>query len=442
MTIAVDAKRATASTAKPSPIAPLALLADAGLDVPVLGGRRVPHSNLDVAASAPALARVARAAADLLPWYSSVHRGTGFPSQVVTELVEDARTAIARHVGARDDDVVVFTRNTTDSLNLLALAVPGETVVLDIEHHANLLPWRDRRTVVGESTIEATLAALDAELARRPAALVSVTGASNVTGEVLPIDRFAAVAHAHGARLAIDAAQLLPHRTVDLAASGADYLAASGHKAYAPYGTGILVGPADWLDAAPPYLAGGGAVDRVGLERVSWHTGAERHEAGTPNVLGITAFAVALDELARLGEPARLEHEHALADRLERGVAALPGVRVVRGFSDAADHVGIVTIELERGSVGLVAAALAAEHGVSVRAGRFCAHPYFDRVATRSNGLRASLGIGSSSADVDRFVAGLAAIVADGPREMYHRTEDGWRPIVDDRPRPAVFTRG
>ena len=418
-------------------LGPLAALADAGLEVPVLGGGTVRHVNLDVAASAPALDAVAAHVARVLPYYSSVHRGSGYASQASTALVEEARATVARHVGARDDDLVVFTRNTTDALNLLAGAVPGETVVLDVEHHANLLPWRSRRVVVGRSTIATTLEALDAELAARPAALVSVTGASNVTGEVLPVDALAALAHAHGARLAVDAAQLLPHRRVDLAASGIDYLAFSGHKAYAPYGSGALVGRSDWLDAAPAHLAGGGAVETVRIDEVEWKHGADRHEAGTPNVLGIAALARALVELERLGDDARIAHEAALTARLHEGLAGQRGVRVIRGFDDAADRLGIATIEVERGSVGLVAAALAAEHGVSVRAGRFCAHPFFDRVASRANGLRASLGAGSSADDVDRFLDALARLIADGPAHTYERTPAGWCPSVDDRPRPV-----
>jgi selenocysteine lyase/cysteine desulfurase len=420
-------------------LAPLAALDDAGLEVPVLGGRWVRHVNLDVAASAPALSAVSAHVARVLPYYSSVHRGTGYPSQASTALVDDARVAVARHVGARLDDIVVFTRNTTDALNLLAGAVPGETVVLDIEHHANLLPWerRGRRVVIARPTIAATLEALDAELRRRPAVLVSVTGASNVTGEVLPIAGIAALAHEHGARLAVDAAQLLPHRRVDVAASGVDYLAFSGHKAYAPYGAGAIVGRADWLDAAPAHLAGGGAVEAVRVDGAAWKTGPERHEAGTPNVLGIAALARALVELERLGDDARREHEEALTARLHDGLRAVRGVRVIRGFEDADDRLGIATIELERGSVGLVAAALAAEHGISVRAGRFCAHPFFDRVAARANGLRASLGAGSSADDVDRFVGALARLVAHGPGHEYDRTPAGWCPRVDDRPRPS-----
>jgi selenocysteine lyase/cysteine desulfurase len=420
-------------------VAALAPLAGAGLEVPVLGGGRIRHVNLDVAASAPAFTAVAAHVARVLPFHASVHRGTGYLSQASTSLLEEARVAVARHVGARIDDHVVFTRNTTDALNLLASAVPGDTVVLDLEHHANLLPWerRGRRVVVARPTLAATIDALAAELRRRPAALLSVTGASNLTGEVLPIAALAALAHEHGARFATDAAQLLPHRRVDLAAAGVDYLAFSGHKAYAPFGAGALIGRADWLDAASAHLAGGGAVEAVGLAASAWKTGPERHEAGTPNVIGITAIASALAEFERLGDDARRAHEAALTARLHDGLGEIPGVRLLRGFADLDDRLGIATIELEHGSVGLVAAALAAEHGISVRAGRFCAHPFFDRIATRANGLRASVGAGSSSDDVDRFVDALARLVADGPAHEYDRTPTGWCPRHDDRPRPA-----
>ncbi|WP_353815935.1 aminotransferase class V-fold PLP-dependent enzyme [Agromyces sp. SYSU T00266] len=437
----VPAAQGALDDARASRVAPgpLAELVDAGLEVPVLGGGRVRHVNLDVAASAPALAAVAAHVAAVLPYYASVHRGTGYASQASTALLEDARVSVARHAGARLDDLVILTRNTTDALNLLAGAVPGDTVVLDIEHHANLLPWerRGRRVVVARPTFAATLDALAAELARTPAALLSATGASNLTGEVLPLDALAELAHAHGARLAVDAAQLLPHRRVDLAASGIDYLAFSGHKAYAPFGAGALVGRADWLDAAPAHLAGGGAVEAVSVASADWKTGAERHEGGTPNVVGAAALARALAELERLGDDARRAHEDALAARLHDGLAAQPGIRVLRGFGDLDDRLGIATIELERGSVGLVAAALAAEHGISVRAGRFCAHPFFDRLATRANGLRVSLGAGSSADDVDRFLDALAGLVAHGPAAAYDRTPAGWCPRTDDRPRPS-----
>nr|MBA3906554.1 aminotransferase class V-fold PLP-dependent enzyme [Pseudonocardiales bacterium] len=209
MTAAVDSR--VEACVDPGVDEGLPAVVGADLRVPLVTGGDAPYANLDLAASAPALEDVAAHVARLLPYYSSVHRGAGYASQVSTGVLEAARSEVGGFLGARPDDVVVFTRNTTDALNLLASAVPGEVVCLDIEHHANLLPWRERRVVAGRATIAATLDALQAALRARPAALVAVTGASNVTGEVLPIARVAAIAHAAGARVVLDAAQLAPH---------------------------------------------------------------------------------------------------------------------------------------------------------------------------------------------------------------------------------------
>ncbi len=265
----------------------------ADLRVPLVTGARIEYANLDLAASAPALESVAEHVAEVLPFSSSVHRGAGYASQVCTSLLETARTTIGRFLGARDDDVVVLTRSTTDALNLLATAVPGPVLCLDVEHHANLLPWADCRRVTAAPTIAQTLADLGAALAGGGFALVTITGASNVTGEALPIADIVALAHAAGARVALDAAQLAPHRRVDIAAWGVDYVAISGHKLYAPYGAGALVGRRDWLDAAPPFLAGGGATAAVRGDDVTWAAAPQRHEAGSPNVVGAAALAQA-----------------------------------------------------------------------------------------------------------------------------------------------------
>ncbi len=234
--------------------------------VPLVDGRSVPYANLDVAASAPALQVVADRVNEVLPLYASVHRGAGYLSQVSTALYEAARQTIGAFVGAREDDVTIVTRNTTDSLNLLAGCVPaqadgtpGRVLVLDVEHHANLLPWQrtgGATVLVGGATVAETLSGLRAELSRFPYALVAITGASNVTGESLPLSEVVAAAHDAGARVLLDGAQLVPHRGVSLAASDVDYVAFSGHKTYAPFGAGALVGRRDWLDAGTPYLAG------------------------------------------------------------------------------------------------------------------------------------------------------------------------------------------
>lgn len=415
--------------------------------VPLLGGGAAPYANLDVAASAPCLASVAATVADLLPRYASVHRGAGYASQVSTAAYEHARAVVGRFVGARADDVTVLCRNTTDALTLLAGCVPGPVVHLDLEHHANLLPWQRgvAHAVTAASSWAETRVRLATALARTRPALLAVTGASNVTGEVLPLDDVVALARRVGARVVVDAAQLAPHRGIDLAATGVDYVALSGHKLYAPFGAGALVGRRDWLDAGTPHQPGGGAVAQVdvvdGAVDAVWAPAPARHEGGSPNVVGAVALAAACRALAEVGPAALAAHEGALRARLLDGLAALPGVGVVRAFSDVADSVGVVTFTVP-GDPGLVAAALAAEHGVGVRDGRFCAHPLLARLGHREGALRASVGVGTTAGHVDRLLAGLLAVLADGPRHAYHLVDGRWAPREDDRPWPEHLTGG
>ncbi|MEV0273123.1 aminotransferase class V-fold PLP-dependent enzyme [Hamadaea sp. NPDC050747] len=395
--------------------------------------------NLDYAATAPCARAASDAVNEILPWYASVHRGAGALSQRCTLAYERARQTVGDFVGAREDDYVIFTRNTTDALNLLAHVVPAGTLVVTFagEHHANLLPWKECvRLPVPASPGEA-VRSLDSalrELRRgtvsgEPATplLVSVTAATNVTGELWPIRELALVARRYGARVAVDAAQLAPHHPVDLADLGADYLALSGHKLYAPFGAGVLVGRSDWLDAATPYLAGGGASAKVGdaTHDVHWATGPARHEAGTPNLLGAVALAAVCDALEAADRAALADREQALLRRLRTGLAALDGVAELRIFGPDAPRVGIVSFAVAGRESAEIAAALA-RRDIGVRDGLFCAHPLARRLlgeaAQRAGwayapatALRASIGLGTTEADVDAFLTALAAIVATAP---------------------------
>lgn len=430
---------ATATATRSAGVEPLLDLVSADLRVPVLGGADRRYVDLDVAATAPALAFVADRAAKLLPHAGSVHRGAGLPSRWSTALLEESRARVADAVGARPgEDVVIFTRNTTDALSLLASAVPqrGGVVTLDIEHHANLLPWQqrgDHRVVFHAPTLAETLDRLDKAIGEQPTALVAVTGASNVTGELLPVAQIAEIGHAHGARLAVDAAQLIPHGGIDLAATGADYVAFSGHKVYAPFGAGALVGRRDWLDAAPPYLPGGGAVREVSTVRTEWAAAPQRHEGGTPNLVGAATLADALTALTRVPDAARAEHERALHARLEAGLRAIPAVTLHRIWDDS-ERIGVVCFTVGGFAPGKVAAYLSAEHAIGVRDGRFCAHPLARRLGFGPGGaLRASLGVGSTSADIDRLAGATALLVAEGPRGRYEESGGLWEPCDDDR---------
>ncbi len=415
--------------------APLARVSGCDLRVPLVQGGTREYANFDYAASAPALAQVTDRVTELLPLYASVHRGAGYASRVSTDCYESSRDSVARFLNCADDQVVVFTRNTTDSLNLLASCVPGDTVVLDIEHHANFLPWtrHGRRVVPAADTVEETIRRLVAELCAKPAALLAITGASNVTGEVLPLERLASIAHQCGARILVDAAQLAPHRRIDLRATGIDYLAFSGHKLYAPFGAGVLVGRRDWLDAAEPYLAGGGAVKQVSATETEWACSPQRHEAGSPNVLGVAALAAACDALGALDEQTVLDHERRLADRLRSGLKAIAGVDFLRIWSDSADSVGIVAFTLAGFEPGRVAAYLSAEHAIGLRDGRFCAHPLLARLGV-PGALRASIGLGTTPTDIDRLIEAIATLTTQGPTWTYTNTNGQWNPSPETRP--------
>jgi selenocysteine lyase/cysteine desulfurase len=415
-------------------IAPFARVSGCDVQVPLVQGGTCSYANFDYAASAPALASVTDRISELLPFYASVHRGAGYASRISTTSYEDSRESVSRFVGADEDQVVVFTRNTTDSINLLAGAVPGDVVVLDIEHHANLLPWKNTRVVEAADSVSETVWRIAVELERAPAALLAVTGASNVTGEVLPIAELADLAHACGARIFVDGAQLVPHRRVDLAELGVDYLAFSGHKLYAPFGAGVLVGRRDWLDEAEPYLAGGGAVREVSLDHTEWACAPARHEAGSPNVLGVAAIAAACDTLASHDAEAAARHEELLCAQLVDGLRDIHGVEILRLWDDSADCVGIVTFGIDGFEPGEIAAYLSAEHGIGVRDGRFCAHPLLARVGLPGGAVRASLGLGSSSADVDRLLAALRQLVADGSSWSYSKADGAWGPSPETRP--------
>jgi len=427
--------------------------------VPVAGaaGRTARcFANLDHAASTPPFWRVLAAVNEAARWYANVHRGAGFKSCLTTWAYEQARAAVLRFTGADPAHAVaLFTRNTTEALNLLAarLAVPAGAVVLvtEMEHHSNDLPWRRAapgrvvhvRVLADGRVDEADLLAKLRRFHGRVAVLAA-SGASNVTGLVNPVHRWARWAHEAGALIVVDAAQLAPHRPIDVRPPGdpahLDFVAFSAHKLYAPFGAGALVGSARLLAEGEPYQAGGGTVDSVGLDSVAWTALPDREEAGTPPVLGALALAAAIAEIERVGWPRIEAHERALAARLLARLASVPGLAILGPGADARhDRVGVVAFDVAGVPHGLVAAVLAAEWGIGTRSGCFCAHPYVKRLLDLSPGaiaayearvaagdrgdlpgaVRASLGLGSTAEDVDRLGDALLAVAAGRYRAGY-----------------------
>ncbi len=414
--------------------------------VPLLDGQQVPYVNLDNAASTPALIDAMEAVQRFMPYYASVHRGTGFKSRLSTVAYDQAHEIIGRFVGADlRTNTVIFGKNTTEAINKLSfrLACPPDSVVIttQLEHHSNDLPWRARHPVVHvRATPEGRLDEddFDRKLAQYAGriALVTVTGASNVSGFIQPIHRLARKTHAVGAKILVDAAQLAPHRRVDMKPDDdpehLDFVAISAHKMYAPFGTGALVGPKEVFLHTGPEYTGGGTVDVVTLDEVYWAGLPDREEAGSPNVVGAVAMAAAAKTLMEVGMDAIAAHEQELLEYALPRMLAIPGLHVY-GETDPArlhEKVGVIPFNLQGVSHFLVAAILGYEGGIGVRSGCFCAHPYVvhllhldDETAhtwrdqllggDKSNMpgmVRASFGCYNDTSDVDRLVEMLERI--------------------------------
>ncbi len=430
--------------------------------VPCLDGVDRPAIELDQAASTQAHPDAAARVDEFLPWYSSVHRGAGFRSRHATAAYEDARRAVLAFAGRPPDgpDVAILCRNTTEAINHLAYRLslePTDVVVTTVvEHHANLLPWgrvAERRYVEcsadGIFTVDDVTTTLDA--GKRPPALLAISGASNVTGWLPPLDAIIEAAHDRGVPVVVDAAQLAPHRPLP---PSADFVAFSGHKLYAPFGSGALIGPRSVFETGDPFLAGGGAVDLVGLDEVIWTSPPDREEAGSPNVVGAVALHAAIEALEHIGWEAIAAHEHELARMMGDGLRAIDGVRLLgprgserpgaRAGRSAVETLPVVAFTVEGMHHALVAARLSAEYGIAVRHGCFCAHPYVVRLlgladtevdAYRSEVLqgdhrrvpgavRASAGLGTSGGDIEALLAAVADLAGGAPPPVPYQQDE------------------
>jgi len=419
------------------------------LETPLLDGAPYRFVSLDNAATTPPLKAVQQAVLDFLPWYASVHRGAGYKSRVATAAYEDARATVASFLGVdRGRQEVIFVKSATEGLNKVArsLAATDATVYTTImEHHANLLPWQahaarvrfiqvDGDGVIDEDDLERQLRAVTPG-----PKLVAIAGAYNVTGYAPPIHRLAALAHRHGAEILVDAAQLVPHRVVDMRGRAPgeeiDYLVFSAHKVYAPFGVGVLVAPRHAFHGAPD-VVGGGVVDLVTPDEVVWTDLPDREEAGSPNVVGAVALAMALRRIERLGRAAVEEYEAALTAYAVDRLLAVPGLTLL---GPRRERVGVLSFVLANVPHGYVAAVLGYEHGIGVRNGCFCAHRSMlhllrvDLGATQHiqerirahdksrvpGAVRASLGLYNTVADIDALTDALTRVATGEVQGIY-----------------------
>jgi selenocysteine lyase/cysteine desulfurase len=440
---------------RPGQRLPLTLVGD-GLLVPCVDGQERPYVNLDAAASTGALPQVARRVEEFLPWYSSVHRGAGYKSRQSTDAYEQARSASLRFAGRPIDgaDIAIICRNTTEAINHLAYRLqlsPDDVVATTVvEHHANLLPWARlcRRRFVeccadGTFDVDDVARVLDDGVRPR---LLAISGASNVSGWLPPLDGIIDEAHERGIPVLVDAAQLAPHRRLP---RRADFVAWSGHKMYAPFGAGVLVGPRATFADGDPFLAGGGAVDLVDLDEVAWTEPPEREEAGSPNVVGAVALEAAVAALEGLGWDAITAHDDELARPLRAGLAGIPAVSLL-GPDPGQPTLPVAAFVVDGVHHALVAARLSAEYGIGVRHGCFCAHPYLMRLLGLSDAqivayrrsvlvhdkrevpgaVRASAGLSTTRSDIERLLAAVADIAGGRPAPVEYvqdrHTGDFW----------------
>ncbi len=352
--------------------------------------------------------------------YANVHRGLHWMSERTTEAYEGTRDAVARLINASDRHEIVFTRNSTEAINLVAhsygrgILRPGQAVVIsEMEHHSNIVPWQMLRDAHGielriapvTESGELDMAAFEKLLEDGCVGLVAITHMSNVLGTYTPAERIAALAHAHGARVLFDGSQAVVHRRVDVQALDADFYAFTGHKLYGPTGIGVLWARRDLLEAMPPFMGGGDMISSVTWERSTWAEVPHKFEAGTPAIIEAIGLGAAIGFVEGIGYDAIAAHEASLTDHALARLSAIEGVRVL---GRAQDRGGVVSFTLD-GAHAHDVATLLDRQGIAVRAGHHCAEPLMRRLGVDST-ARASFGIYTTHAEIDALAESLLRV--------------------------------
>jgi len=350
---------------------------------------------------------------------ANVHRGVHFLSQQATELHEASRETVRRFIHARSTTEIIFTRGTTESINLLAatfcqsqMQAGDEVIISTMEHHSNIVPWQLQATRLGirlrvipmddQGNLQ-----LDAyeQLFTPRTRLVSIAHVSNVLGTINPVKEMIRTAHAHGVPVLVDGAQSIPHMPVDVQALDADFYVFSGHKVYGPTGVGVLYGKEDWLDRLPPYQGGGEMIQHVSFERTTFNELPFKFEAGTPDYIGTTGLARALDYVTALGMDTIAAYEHELTDYALQRLREIPGMRI---FGEAPERGGVISFlvgNIHHFDLGTLLDRL----GIAVRTGHHCAQPLMTRLGIEGT-VRASFGLYNTKEEVDTLVAGIERV--------------------------------
>lgn len=422
------------------------LIVGAETKIPLSNGQMVTSINFDNAATTPPLSSVLQSVVGFAPWYTSIHRGTGYKSQYSSELYEQSRDIIRSFVKAEQGNTVIFVKNTSEAINKLSYRLfhkNRRSVILStyMEHHSNDLPWRGKYDVdyikVDENG-RLSMHDLERKLHKykKRVALVTVTGASNVTGYKNPIHDIAELVHDYGAKVMVDAAQLVAHAPVDMMPDSdprhIDYMAFSAHKMYAPFGSGVLLGCEYDFEKGEPEYRGGGTIDIVTHDLVKWAEPPHKDEAGTPNIMGVVALSAAAKSLASIGMENLEAYELSLVEYALDALEKVPGIKLYCD-NEIRDRVGIIPFNIEGLPHQVIADALSAESGIAVRNGCFCAQPYVQKLMNLSRNeirklikypdlphpgmVRLSFGIYNNYDEIDILASKLFEISAN--KELY-----------------------
>jgi cysteine desulfurase/selenocysteine lyase len=427
------------------------LVVGVNTSVPLPNGSYTTAINFDNAATTPPFVSVMQAINNFSPWYSSIHRGTGYKSQYTSQLYDKSREAIAGFVKADiHKNIVIYVKNTTEAINKVANRIyryGRKNVILStqMEHHSNDLPWRSNYEVEYidvDASGRLSLKSLEYLLRHHEGKvkLVAVTGASNVTGYVNPIHEIAQIAHKYKAKILVDAAQLVAHGEIDMKPEDSpqhiDYLVFSAHKMYAPFGIGVLIGPREVFERGEPDYKGGGTIKLVTHEYIRWADAPDRDEAGTPNVMGVVALTEAIKTFNTIGMLHLEKHEKALMQYALQRLKNIPNLQLYGNTEDTGNRVGIITFNIKDMYHRVVATVLSQEYGIAVRSGCFCAQPYIHRLLDiprreirkhiKSNEalpqpgmVRVSFGLYNTKEEIEVLVKALKEI--SGNTEFYNQ---------------------
>jgi cysteine desulfurase/selenocysteine lyase len=351
--------------------------------------------------------------------YANVHRGVYQLSQRSTQAYEGSRHKVARFLGASDAREIVFTRNATEGINLVAqtwgrsrLGAGDEVLITEMEHHANIVPWQMLCEQTGAKLAVAPIddaGALRLEeferLLSERTKIVAFTHVSNALGTINPVKELTAMAHEHGAIVLVDGAQAAPHLAVDMRELDCDFFVFTGHKLFGPSGVGVLYGKLAHLEAMPPYQGGGDMIESVTFEKTTYAPVPHKFEAGTPNIAGVIGLGAAIDYVERLGLDAIAAHEHALLGYATERLEAVPGLRIIGTAAEKAAVASFVLDFAHPHDIGTILD----QQGIAVRTGHHCAQPVMDRYGLAAT-ARASFSIYNTEADVDALLAAIETV--------------------------------